>query len=121
MNPETLEVDFSMVKNLDLKSKLQKNPLVKYALLQREDQYNFPHLKNQKIIADELRREVHRLRKQEKIEKDEFENSGDKEMTSGIIDKGIGFNYEKIAAEGKDLGNKLILFFVFRIPQNFQR
>jgi hypothetical protein len=105
LNPETLEVDFSMVKNQDLKSKLQRNPLVKYALLQREDQYNFPHLKNQKIIADELRREVHRLRKQERIEKDELEKSGVQEMTSGIIDKGIGFNYEKIQAGGKDIGD----------------
>lgn len=78
---------------------------MKYALLQREDQYNFPHLKNQKIIADELRREVHRLRKQERIEKDELDKSGEGELTSGLIDKGIGFNYEKVNKSGRDLAD----------------
>ena len=96
LNPETLEVDLSMIKNKYIKNELQKNPLLKYALLQREDQYNFPHLKNQKIIADELRREVHRLKKQEQLEKEEIEKSKKTELTSGLIDKEINFNYEKL-------------------------
>jgi len=94
LNPETGDVDLSMVKSKRVADKLANDPLVKYALLQREDQYNFPHLKNQKVLADELRREVFSLRKYERIQKEEFQNQEKKEDVSSAIDKSIGFTYE---------------------------
>ena len=96
MNVETGQIDLSLVGNENIKNKLMNNPLVKYALLQREDQYNFPHLKNQKIIADELRREVNRLKRQEGQEKDEIEKNKVQEQVSGFIDKEIKHEYQTI-------------------------
>ena len=94
LNQETGEVDLSLVKSKRIAQKISENPLVKYALLQREDQYSFPHLKNQKVIADELRREVFSLRKYERTQKEEYEKQEKKEDVSSAIDKTIGFTYE---------------------------
>jgi len=89
-------------------NKLKDNSLVKYALLQREDQFNFPHLKNQKTIADELRREVNRLKNIERKEKAEIEASKLKPMTSGIIDKQLGFEYDNIENTDFNYDNQML-------------
>lgn len=96
LHPETGEVDYSLVKNQNIINKLKNSGLVKYALLQREDQFNYPHLKNQKTIADELRREVNRLKRSEQKDKEELEAAKAKQQTSGIIDKALGFEYDNI-------------------------
>lgn len=72
LDHKTGKVDLNLVGNPNIYNRLKANiSMVKYALLQREDQYNHPHLKNQKIIADELRKEIFRMRKSERTEKEE--------------------------------------------------
>lgn len=89
-------VDYSEVQNQGLKARLEKDSLVKYALLQRETGYGFTHLDTMKKQGAEVRREIMGLKsydakKEEEETREERELLLKKQASQTQIDQTIGF------------------------------
>ncbi|EGR27566.1 hypothetical protein IMG5_194290 [Ichthyophthirius multifiliis] len=58
-------VDFSQVKNENLRAKLQENLYVKYALMQKDLEFEFPHKEHQMDQALVLKKQLEKVRQQQ--------------------------------------------------------
>jgi hypothetical protein len=90
------KLDFSQCQSPAVKRKLENNPWVKYALLQRDLGYGFTHLDARKATAESIKKEAFGIHAEEKRQeeiatKEERELELKKQTAQSEIDKKIGF------------------------------
>lgn len=90
-------MDFSECKNEKVRLRLQNNPLVKYAIMNRDLDYGFTHLETRREQGDQIRRDIMVMRSQDaKREEEETREQRELELRMQVsqseIDKLLDFN-----------------------------
>lgn len=90
-------LDFSRCKSEIVRKKLENNPMVQYALMQRDLDYGFNHLEHRQKTSEEIKRDIMMMRAQD-IKKEEEDTREQRELemrmqiSQSEIDKLLNFN-----------------------------
>jgi len=90
------DINWSGCSNIGFRKKFENNPWLKYAAMQRDLEYGFPHLEHQRKAAAELKKEVFKAREthkkdEEKRSEVERQEALLRQFSQSEIDKAIGF------------------------------